>query len=43
MSVNRVSWAVLACPLHLRLRTYRCEAANPRFGPRTGRFNRQPL
>ena len=33
MSLNRVGWAVLACRLHRRLRTYRCEAANRRFGP----------
>ena len=31
--VNRVGWAVLACRLRPRLRTYRCEAANRRFGP----------
>jgi hypothetical protein len=33
--VNRVGWAVLACRLRPRLRTYRCEAANRRFGPTT--------
>jgi hypothetical protein len=30
--VKRVGGAVLACRLHLRLRTYRCEATNRRFG-----------
>src|SRR6202040_882486 len=32
--VKRVGRAVLACRLHPRLRTYRCEATNRRFGPR---------
>jgi hypothetical protein len=31
--VKRVGWAVLACRLHPRLRTYGCDAAKRRFGP----------
>ena len=32
--VNRVGRAISACRLHPRLRTYRCEVAKRRFGPR---------